>query len=69
MKKRLEQVMKKVSLLGVGLGIAMGLIVGLLWGSWIFWLGTGLVIGALLGSAATRRSLLESANAKGRLNP
>lgn len=82
MKKGLEQIMKKVSFWGVGLGLVLGLIVGLLSGSWIFWLGTGLAIGAILGSAAARpaparenrtlrrpdRGLLESTNVRGQLN-
>jgi hypothetical protein len=65
----MKNVMKKVPLSGVGLGLVLGLLVGLFWGSWMFWLGTGLAIGAILGSATARRSLLGSTNVRGELKP
>jgi hypothetical protein len=74
--------MKRISLVGVLLGVVLGLIVGLLSGSWILWLGLGLVIGVGVGSAAARRSLrgprtarfsragvVEGSNVKGALKP
>jgi hypothetical protein len=53
--------MKKVSMTGVILGILLGVAAGMLSGSWIFWLGTGLAIGVVVGSVAARRALLQEA--------
>jgi hypothetical protein len=61
--------MKKVSLAGLIIGVIVGLVVGLLAGSWIFWLGMGLAIGALVGSVSARRSLVENTNVRGELKP
>jgi hypothetical protein len=47
--------MKKISSTGVALGIVLGVVAGMLSGSWIFWLGTGLAIGMLIGSLLARR--------------
>ncbi|MGC2695791.1 MAG: hypothetical protein WA738_08365 [Candidatus Angelobacter sp.] len=59
--------MKKVSLIGLTLGALLGVLVGLLFGSWIFWLGMGLVIGVIVGSQA-RRVRLPAADATRRLS-
>jgi hypothetical protein len=48
--------MKKVSLIGLVLGAVLGVVAGLMAGSWLFWLGMGLVAGVLIGSAGARRS-------------
>jgi len=47
--------MKKISLVGLILGLIVGALAAMLSGSWIFWLGTGLAIGMLLGAAQARR--------------
>jgi hypothetical protein len=47
--------MKKISLVGLILGVIVGALAAMLSGSWIFWLGTGLAIGMLLGAAQARR--------------
>jgi hypothetical protein len=65
----MENVMKRVSLVGLVLGVIVGLVAGLLAGSWIFWLGMGLAIGILVGSVSTRRHLLEGAGIRGELKP
>jgi hypothetical protein len=49
--------MKKVSMTGVVLGIVLGVVAGMLSGSWIFWLGTGLALGVVVGSVLARRAL------------
>jgi hypothetical protein len=46
---------KKISLIGLLLGAVVGVIAGLLAGGWLFWLGLGLAIGLLIGSASARR--------------
>ena len=46
--------MKKISLAGVSLGVVAGILVGLLSGTWLLWLGLGLAIGVVVGSAQTR---------------
>ena len=46
---------KKISMVGLALGAMVGIIAGLLAGGWIFWLGMGLGIGVLIGSASARR--------------
>ncbi len=48
--------MKKISLAGLILGVILGVVAGLLSGSWIFWLSTGLALGAVAGAAHTRRA-------------
>jgi hypothetical protein len=69
MKDKMENVMKRISLLGVGLGVVLGLSVGLLLGSWILWLGLGLAIGVVLGASSARRSLLANTSVRGELKP
>jgi hypothetical protein len=64
-----ENVMRKISLVGLVLGVIVGLVVGLLAGSWIFWLGTGLAIGILVGSVSARRHLLQGPSIRGELKP
>lgn len=59
--------MKKISVVGLGLGVVLGLLAGLLSGSWIFWLGMGLAIGVLIGSVSARRSQIHGASARGEL--
>ena len=61
--------MKKISLAGLILGVIVGAIAGLLSGSWIFWLGAGLAIGVVVGSAVARRSLIENAGIRQELKP
>jgi hypothetical protein len=55
--------MKRISLLGVVLGLIVGALAAALSGSWILWLGAGMVLGVLIGAAQTRRSLEEDENA------
>jgi hypothetical protein len=47
--------MKRTSWTGVVLGVVLGVVAGMLSGSWIFWLGTGLAIGMVIGSLLARR--------------
>jgi uncharacterized membrane protein YoaK (UPF0700 family) len=54
----MEQVMKKISLIGLTLGAILGMAVALIFGKWLFWLGTGLAIGLFVGSAQARRGPL-----------
>jgi hypothetical protein len=59
--------MKKFSLVGLVLGGVLGIIAGLLAGGWIFWLGVGLALGVVIGSAQARhgrmqRSSIEAGN-------
>jgi hypothetical protein len=54
----MENFMKKISLVGLMLGAMLGMAVALIFGKWLFWLGTGLAIGLLVGSARGRRNLL-----------
>ena len=54
--------MKKISLVGLVLGAMLGVIAGLLAGGWLFWLGLGLAIGLLIGSAQTRREHIRHGN-------
>ena len=54
--------MKKFSLIGLLLGAVLGILAGLMAGSWLFWLGMGLVAGVLIGSAGARRSRLPRGN-------
>jgi hypothetical protein len=49
---------KKISLIGLALGAVLGIVAGLLAGGWLFWLGMGLVVGVLIGSAGARRNRL-----------
>jgi hypothetical protein len=51
----MENVMKKISVAGLVLGVILGVVAGLLSGSWFFWLGTGLAIGAIAGASHARR--------------
>jgi hypothetical protein len=53
---------KKISLVGLVLGAVLGIVAGLLAGGWLFWLGIGLVVGVLIGSAGARRSRLPQSN-------
>jgi uncharacterized transporter YbjL len=46
--------MKKLSLAGLLLGSLVGIVVVLVFGKWLFWLGMGLVIGILIGTAVRR---------------
>jgi len=46
--------MKKLSLAGLLLGSLVGMVVVLVFGKWLFWLGMGLVIGILIGTAVRR---------------
>jgi len=48
--------MKKFSLIGLVLGAVLGIAVVMVFGNWLFWLSTGLVIGLFLGAALARRS-------------
>jgi hypothetical protein len=50
-----ETMKKKISLIGLVLGAMVGIIAGLLAGGWLLWLGLGLAIGLLIGSASARR--------------
>jgi uncharacterized oligopeptide transporter (OPT) family protein len=61
--------MKKISFIGLVLGAVLGILAGLVAGSWLFWLGMGLVAGVLIGSAGARRSRLPRGNiSAGNLN-
>lgn len=53
---------KKISIIGLVLGAVLGIVAGLMAGSWVFWLGMGLVAGVLIGSAGARRSRLQRGN-------
>jgi hypothetical protein len=53
---------KKISIVGLVLGAALGVVAGLMAGGWLFWLGIGLALGVVIGSAGTRRSRLQSGN-------
>jgi uncharacterized membrane protein YoaK (UPF0700 family) len=46
---------KKISLVGLVLGAMVGVVAGLMAGGWLMWLGLGLAIGLLIGSASARR--------------
>jgi F0F1-type ATP synthase assembly protein I len=50
-----EAMKKKISIIGLVLGAMVGVIAGLLAGGWLMWLGLGLAIGLLIGSASARR--------------
>jgi uncharacterized membrane protein YoaK (UPF0700 family) len=52
--------MKKISIIGLTLGAILGMAVALIFGKWLFWLGTGLAIGLFIGSAQARREPLEN---------
>jgi hypothetical protein len=54
--------MKKVSLVGLVLGGLLGVIASLLAGGWLFWLGAGLALGVVIGSAQARRGRLQRSN-------
>jgi hypothetical protein len=59
----MESVMKrKISFIGLVLGAVLGIVAGLLAGGWLLWLGMGLVVGLLIGSAGARRSRLPRNN-------
>lgn len=58
--------MKKISLIGLVLGALLGVVAGLMAGSWLFWLGMGLVAGVLIGSAGARRSRISRSNVSAR---
>jgi Mg/Co/Ni transporter MgtE len=58
----MERSMKKISLVGLVLGAVLGIVAGLMAGGWLFWLGMGLVVGVLIGSAGSRRSRLPRSN-------
>lgn len=53
---------KKISIVGLALGAVLGIIAGLMAGGWLFWLGIGLALGVVIGSAGTRRSRLQRGN-------
>ncbi|HEY2115372.1 MAG TPA: hypothetical protein VGJ51_09790 [Candidatus Angelobacter sp.] len=53
---------KKISIVGLVLGAALGIIAGLMAGGWLFWLGIGLALGVVIGSAGTRRNRLQRGN-------
>jgi len=53
---------KKISIVGVVLGAALGIVAGLMAGSWLFWLGLGLALGVVIGSAGTRGRRLQRRN-------
>ena len=53
---------KKISIVGLALGAVLGVVAGLMAGGWLFWLGIGLALGVVIGSAGTRRSRLQSGN-------
>jgi len=60
-EERRRNAMKRISLLGVTLGLIVGGLAAMLSGSWILWLGGGMVLGVLIGAAQARRSLDEDA--------
>jgi hypothetical protein len=53
---------KKISIVGLVLGAVLGIVAGLMAGGWLFWLGIGLALGVVIGSAGTRRSRLQGGN-------
>jgi uncharacterized membrane protein YoaK (UPF0700 family) len=53
---------KKISIVGLVLGAVLGVVAGLMAGGWLFWLGVGLALGVVIGSAGTRRSRLQRGN-------
>jgi hypothetical protein len=53
---------KKISIVGLVLGAVLGIGAGLMAGGWLFWLGIGLALGVVIGSAGTRRSRLQRGN-------
>jgi hypothetical protein len=53
--RRWEKVMKKFSLVGLVLGALVGVVAAFLAGGWLFWLGLGLAIGLVAGSARRQR--------------
>jgi hypothetical protein len=53
---------KKISIVGLALGAVLGVVAGLMAGGWLFWLGIGLALGVVIGSAGTRRSRLQRSN-------
>jgi hypothetical protein len=55
---------KKISIIGLVLGAALGVVAGLMAGGWLFWLGIGLALGVVIGSAGTRRGRLQRGNAE-----
>lgn len=46
---------KKLSFVGLVLGAMVGVVAALMAGGWLLWLGLGLAIGLLIGSASARR--------------
>jgi uncharacterized membrane protein YoaK (UPF0700 family) len=52
----------KISIVGLVLGAVLGGVAGLMAGGWLFWLGVGLALGVVIGSAGTRRSRLQRGN-------
>jgi hypothetical protein len=57
----MENVMKKISWLGVILGMLVAGLAVLFSGSWVFWLSVGLAAGVLIGATQARRSLARDA--------
>jgi len=53
---------KKISIIGLALGAVLGIVACLMAGGWLFWLGLGLALGVVIGSAGTRRSRLQRGN-------
>ena len=55
-----EKAMKKnISIIGLVLGAVLGIIAGLMAGGWLFWLGVGLALGLVIGSAGRRSTGLQ----------
>lgn len=53
----MEDVMKKISWLGVILGLVVAGLAVVFSGSWVFWLSVGLAAGLFIGATQARRSL------------
>jgi len=51
-------VRKKISTVGLMVGAALGVIAGVVAGKWMLWMGSGLLIGWLIGSFRARRPRL-----------
>ena len=61
--------MKKISLVGLVLGAVVGSLAALLVGGWIIWLGVGIAVGVLIGTATARRRHFQPGNIRaGSLN-
>ena len=61
--------MKKISLVGLVLGAILGSLAALLAGGWIIWLGVGIAVGVVIGTATARRRHFQPSNVRaGNLN-